>query len=101
MRKLQPIVFYAITRKHTKSKRAPPKVSKLVPFLLSKQKFQWSRAFKECVLHVFMTKVKVFEKKISGSWYPMKGLARRNTHVKYESPSTYQSKVITKKDKLH
>jgi hypothetical protein len=26
----------------------------------------------------------------------MKGLARRNTHVKYENPSTYQSKVITK-----
>jgi hypothetical protein len=26
----------------------------------------------------------------------MKGLARRNTHVKYESPSTIQSKVITK-----
>jgi hypothetical protein len=24
----------------------------------------------------------------------MKGLARRNTRVKYESPSTYQSKVI-------
>jgi hypothetical protein len=30
------------------------------------------------------------------SWYQMKGLARRNTHVKYESPSTNQSKVITK-----
>jgi hypothetical protein len=26
----------------------------------------------------------------------MKGLARRNTHVIYESPSTNQSKVITK-----
>jgi hypothetical protein len=26
----------------------------------------------------------------------MQGLARRNTHVKYESPSSYQSKVITK-----
>jgi hypothetical protein len=26
----------------------------------------------------------------------MKGLARRNTHVKYETPSTYQSKVMTK-----
>ena len=38
MRKLQPIVFYAITKKHTKSKRAPPKVSKLVPFLLSPMK---------------------------------------------------------------
>jgi 3-phenylpropionate/cinnamic acid dioxygenase small subunit len=25
----------------------------------------------------------------------MKGLARRNTHLKYESPSTYQSKVMT------
>jgi hypothetical protein len=36
--------------------------------------------------------------KISGSrsWYQIKGLARRNTHVKYESPSTYQSKVMTK-----
>jgi hypothetical protein len=26
----------------------------------------------------------------------MKRLARRNTHVKYESPTTYQSKVLTK-----
>jgi hypothetical protein len=26
----------------------------------------------------------------------MKGLARRNTHVKYDSPSTYKSKVISK-----
>jgi hypothetical protein len=26
----------------------------------------------------------------------MKGFAKRNTHVKYESPSTYQSKVMTK-----
>jgi acyl-CoA thioesterase FadM len=26
----------------------------------------------------------------------MKGLARRNTHVKYESPTTYQSNVMTK-----
>jgi hypothetical protein len=26
----------------------------------------------------------------------MKGLDRRNTHMKYESPSTYQSKVMTK-----
>jgi hypothetical protein len=26
----------------------------------------------------------------------MKGLAKRNTHVKYESPTTYKSKEITK-----
>jgi hypothetical protein len=26
----------------------------------------------------------------------MKGFARRNKHVKYESPTTYQSKVMTK-----
>jgi hypothetical protein len=26
----------------------------------------------------------------------MEGLARKNTHVKYESPSTNQSKAITK-----
>jgi hypothetical protein len=26
----------------------------------------------------------------------MKGHARRNTYLKYESPSTYQSKVMTK-----
>jgi hypothetical protein len=26
----------------------------------------------------------------------MKGLARRNTHVKYESSTTHHSKVITK-----
>jgi hypothetical protein len=43
-----------------------------------------------------MTKVKVFKKKVPRSWYQMKGLARRNTHVKYESPTTYQSKVMTK-----
>jgi hypothetical protein len=44
--------------------------------------------------------VKFFEKEIqtpmSKSWHQMKGLARRNTHVKYESPTTYQSKVMTK-----
>jgi hypothetical protein len=34
--------------------------------------------------------------KWSRSWYKMKGLARRNTHVKYESPSNNQSKIITK-----
>jgi hypothetical protein len=45
-----------------------PKVSKLALFLLYHQKFQWSRAFKECVLHVFMTKVKVFEKKVKDHW---------------------------------
>jgi hypothetical protein len=28
--------------------------------------------------------------------YQMKGLARRNTHVKYESSTTHRSKVITK-----
>jgi hypothetical protein len=32
----------------------------------------------------------------SRSRYQMKGLAIRNTHVKYESPTTYQSKVMTK-----
>ena len=32
----------------------------------------------------------------SRSWYQMKGLTIRNTHVKYEIPSTYQSKVMTK-----
>jgi hypothetical protein len=32
----------------------------------------------------------------SRSGYQMKGLARRNTHMKYESPTTYQSKVMTK-----
>jgi hypothetical protein len=26
----------------------------------------------------------------------MKGLARRNTHAKYDNPSTNQSKVVTK-----
>jgi hypothetical protein len=29
-------------------------------------------------------------------WYPWKGLATRNTHMKYQSPSTYHSKVIGK-----
>jgi hypothetical protein len=29
-------------------------------------------------------------------WYQMKGLVIKNTNVKYESPSTYQSKVMTK-----
>jgi hypothetical protein len=32
----------------------------------------------------------------SRSWYQMKGLAGMYRHVKYESPSTNQSKVITK-----
>jgi hypothetical protein len=32
----------------------------------------------------------------SRSWYQMKSLARRNTHVKYESSSIYKSKVMNK-----
>jgi hypothetical protein len=51
-----------------------------------------------------MTRVKVFERKKgsnskirgSGSWYQMKGLARRNTNVKFEGSTTYQPKVMTK-----
>jgi hypothetical protein len=51
-----------------------------------------------------MTRVKVLEKKVKlhgqrseGKGHNiMKDLARKNTHVKYESPSTYQSKVMTK-----
>jgi hypothetical protein len=49
-----------------------------------------------------MTKVKVWEKvkdhwvKVMAHMYQVKGIARRNTHVKYESPTTYQSKVMTK-----
>jgi hypothetical protein len=30
------------------------------------------------------------------SWYQMKSLARGNSHVKYESPTTHQSNVMTK-----
>jgi hypothetical protein len=41
-----------------------------------------SGAFNECVLHAFMTKATVLEKKVkvrgSRSWYEMKGLAKRN-----------------------
>jgi hypothetical protein len=29
-------------------------------------------------------------------WYPWKGFVRRNTHVKYQCPSTYHSKDIAK-----
>ena len=29
-------------------------------------------------------------------WYGVKGLVRRNTHVKYESPVSYRSLVMTK-----
>ena len=29
-------------------------------------------------------------------WYPWKGLVTGNTHVKYESPTTYHSKVKAK-----
>ena len=47
-----------------------------------------------------MTKVKVSKKrsKISGStsWYQTIGLVRRNTNVKYESPSSFQSNIMNK-----
>jgi hypothetical protein len=49
--------------------------------------------------NVMTTEVKGFEKsRTPRSKYQMKGLARRNKHVKYESSRTYmyQSKVITK-----
>ena len=37
------------------------------------------------------SKVKVMRSKF---WYQWKGLVTRNTHVKYESPLTYHSKVM-------
>jgi hypothetical protein len=42
--------------------------------------------------------LKMSHSKVRGSrsWCQMKGHVRKNTHVKYESPSTYQTKVITK-----
>jgi hypothetical protein len=42
--------------------------------------------------------VKVFNMKVTSKicWYPQKGLVRRNTRVKYQSPSTYQSKYVSK-----
>ena len=52
-----------------------------------------------------MTKVKVLKKNDQTSrarslgpklWYDVKGLVRRNTHVKYESPVSYCSLVMTK-----
>jgi hypothetical protein len=56
------------TRWLTKSERAPPKFLKLALFLLSHQKFQSSRAFKECVLHLFSIKNRVFEKRVKDQW---------------------------------
>jgi hypothetical protein len=32
----------------------------------------------------------------SRSWYKIKDLAKRNTHVKYENPSAYKSKAVIK-----
>jgi hypothetical protein len=57
-----------------------------------------------CFANVFiMNKVKVFEKNVKYQWVKvmvsMKGPARRNTHLKYESPTTYQSKVMFSKKK--
>jgi hypothetical protein len=54
-----------------------------------------------CFAYVYIKPRLKFSKRrsnISGSrsWYQMKGLARGNTLVKYESSTTYQSKVMTK-----
>jgi hypothetical protein len=93
------------TRRLTKSERAPPKVSKLALFFSPHQTFQCSRAFKESPTTYqskVMTKVKVLEKvklqghTAEGQGHDMKGLTRRNVHVKYERSCTNQSKVITK-----
>ena len=49
-----------------------------------------------------MTKVKVFEKKVKLQgqgqklWNDNKGLVTRNTHVKYEGPSSFGKKVMAK-----
>jgi hypothetical protein len=47
-----------------------------------------------------MTKIKVFEKKAkirgSRSYYQMKDLAIRNTHMEHENHNTYQSKIVIK-----
>jgi hypothetical protein len=52
-----------------------------------------------------IAKVKVFNKrvkhqgqshKVKKFWYPWKDLVTRNTHVKYQHPSTYHLKVIAK-----
>jgi hypothetical protein len=46
-----------------------------------------------------MTKVKVFEKKVKDQWVKVmvsnERSCQRNTHVKYESSTPYQSKVKT------
>jgi hypothetical protein len=48
-----------------------------------------------------MIKVKVFKIKVKGHgqghkfWHQWKGFVTSNTHVKYESPSYYGSKVMT------
>jgi hypothetical protein len=95
-------------RRLTKSERASTNVLKLTLSLLSQQKFQWSSAFKECVLHVFKTNVKVFEMKVKDKWvkvmvsnkrsslsvgirmWNMKALALTNQKLKFlESRSNY------------
>jgi hypothetical protein len=69
-------------------------------FLLSPQKFQWSRAFKEFVLQVFMNKVKVFEKKVKSQKVKVMVSNKRSCQNEYTcdiwKPCTYQSKVMTK-----
>jgi hypothetical protein len=47
-----------------------------------------------------LPRLKVFEQKVKCQGQKSEdqghGLARRNTHVKYESPSTYLSNIMTK-----
>ena len=86
----------------TKSERTPPNVSKLigtVSFVSSK--ISMKQSIRRMCFACVYDQVQVFEKKVkntsgSRSWYQMKGRARRNTHVKYESSTTHRSKVITK-----
>jgi hypothetical protein len=72
----------------------------LALFLLSQKNFNEAEHSKNVFCKCLWPRLKFLKRKSknsgSRSWYQMKDLARRNTLVKYESPTTYQSKVMNK-----
>jgi hypothetical protein len=84
-------------RNYVKSERAPPKVPKLALFLLSLKNFNEAEHSKNVFcIHVFMTKVKVFEKKVKDHWVKVMLSNGRSCQKEYTCEITYQSKVMTK-----
>jgi hypothetical protein len=88
------------TRKLTKSERAPPRFQNWHRFSCLIKNFNEAEHSKNVFCMCLWPRLKFSKRrsKINGSrpWNKIKGHARSNKHLKYESSSSYLSKVMTK-----